>query len=67
MPDETGSHPVMGRAGPTQAGLLYKKSDSGEFRPRYFELKSRRLNFWADDELIDSLSGVSSHASCGCS
>ena len=54
---ELSAHPILGHRGPTQDGLLYKKSDRGEFRPRYFELKDRRLSFWADGDTIDLVDG----------
>ena len=54
---ELSTDPIFGRRGPTQDGMLYKKSDSGELRPRYFQLKDRRLMFWADGDAVNIVDG----------
>ncbi len=54
---ELSTDPVFGRRGPTQDGMLYKKSDTGELRPRYFQLKDRRLMFWADGDAVNLVDG----------
>lgn len=46
-PQETSDHPLYGRMGPTYAGELLKRSDHiREWRPRWFQLRERRLYYY---------------------
>lgn len=54
---ELSGDPIFGRHGPTQDGVLYKRSDTQELRARYFQLKDRRLTFWADSDAVSIVDG----------
>lgn len=46
---ELGDHPIYGRNGPSYRGELLKRSDHvREWRPRWFELKDRKLYYYDD-------------------